>query len=153
MAYIVYGRLKCTGLNMNLELNKKYKIKISEDENFGGSFTIPLTTPDYPLELLKKYFKIYLNKNELLELIKNNLSITDDNIIEYEEYYHIKTICVKYKHDLIYLKLRDHSESGFHTTVDVEITSNNLARQKTFEIELFEDHINKFCDLLKLMHK
>lgn len=150
MAYRVYGRVISNGLSGNLRLNERYKIDIYEDT---GIFTVPTFKDTFLLNNLKTYFKIYINKNELLELIKNNLSITDDDIIEFTEYLNVNMICVKYKHDLIYLKLRDHSESGFYTTVEVEITSNNLARQKTFEIELFEDHINKFCDLLKLMHK
>lgn len=150
MAYRVYGRVISNGLSGNLRLNERYKIDIYEDT---GIFTVSTFKDTFLLNNLKTYFKIYINKNELLELIKNNLSITDDDIIEFTEYLNVNMICVKYKHDLIYLKLRDHSESGFYTTVEVEITSNNLARQKTFEIELFEDHINKFCDLLKLMHK
>lgn len=150
MAYRVYGRVISNGLSGNLRLNQRYKIDIHEDI---GVFTVPTFKDTFTLNNLKVYFKIYLNKNELLELIKSNLSITDDDINEFTEYLNVNVICVKYKHDLIYLKLRDHSESGFYTTVGIEITSNNLARQKTFEIELFEDDINKFCDLLKLMHK
>lgn len=150
MAYRVYGRVISNGLSGNLRLNERYKIDIYEET---GIFKVPSFKDTFSLNNLKVYFKIYLNKKELLELIKNNLSITDDDIIEFTEYLNVNVICVKYKHDLIYLKLQNLYDGIIKTTMGVEIKSNNLDRQKTFEIELFEDDINKFCDLLKLMHK
>lgn len=150
MAYRVYGRVISNGLSGNLRLNQRYKIDIHEDM---GVFTVPTFKDTFTLNNLKVYFKIYLNKNELLELIKSNLSITDDDIIEFTEHLNTNVICVKYKHDLIYLKLQNLYDGIIPTTMIVEITSNNLARQKTFEIELFEYDVNRFCDLLKLMHK
>lgn len=149
----IYGECICTSLGNNFKLGSLYGIIINEIRN---TFTIPESTSpqfEYMLDDLPKYFKKVLTKNEFVSLMKTNLGITDEDIVEFRSSeLDTDIICMKYKHDLMYIILQSEINNT-DITVDIEITSNNLARQKSFSIELFEEDINKFCNLLKLMHK
>lgn len=151
MYYVVHGKLICHGLSNSFVIGNNYTIKVFEEDNNFKVVEIPYSDY-YSLDKLNIYFKIYLSKEDLLAILQNKLSITDEDIVEYVEGGNLNIICIKYKHDLLYLKLHDNFENRY-TKMRVEITSNNLARQKTFDIALFKDDINKFCDLLKLMQK
>ena len=145
-----HGECISTSLGNQFHLGVLYSIMIDETK---GIFKVSngKYSEEYLLEDLTKYFKIILTQSEFIELMKTNLGIVDEEIIEFRNNGE-DTICMKYKHDLMYIKFLDKSNT-FTLAVNIEITSNNLARQKTFTIELFEDDINKFCNLLKLMHK
>ena len=161
---IKYMKCICNGFDTRLNFTTVYKIEIDENNGYALVYNVktankhPLTNLDkFKLELLPIYFKEFLSKEETISLIKENLGITDDDIIEYR--YNDKTdiTCVKYKHDLIYLKFTD--DNSYTNDYDIKIKmvvkihSNNLARQSEFIIALFEDDINKFCNLIKFMHK
>ena len=146
----VYGNAICNGLNGSLNIGYDYEIEIYSDH-----FEVPKSDYNlyqYPLNTLSVYFKLYLSKKEFISLMKENLSITDEDIVEYIEYDSTDVICFKYKHDFIYCYLSDTFSKNI-TKVRVKIMSNNLDRQGEFEIKLFRENIDKFCDLLKLMQK
>lgn len=109
------------------------------------------TIVPHNLSKLDIYFKLYQNINELKLLLKDNLQITDDDILEYKESGETM-LCVRYKHDFIYFDFVEY-EYGYPTDIEVKITSNNLARQKTMEIELFKDDIIEACKLIKFLQK
>lgn len=129
-----------------------YELKINEEkESFevvphNNELNIP-----HKLSKLDIYFKLYKNIDQIKTLLKDNLQITDDDILEYKESGETM-LCVRYKHDFIYFEFVNY-EYGYPTDAEIEITSNNLARQKTIEVELFEDDIVEVCNLIKFLQK
>lgn len=148
-----YGKCICKGLSSDLLLDKSYEIIINENKNI---FKCTINHIEHSLDLLTTYFKLFMTKEKLLELLKNNLSVTDEDIVEYTED-NKDMICIKYNNDFLYMYIErygtTYDNAAYEFTLIVDIASDYLSHKKSFEIDLFEEDINKFCDLLKLMHK
>lgn len=145
---------KCIYSTYNFVLDRITELDINEEEE---TFKIVPNRSDesgindYPLSKLDIYFKLYKNRDDIKNILKDNLGITDDDILEYKENGD-PVLCIRYKHDFIYFEFVDY-EYEYPIYSEVKITSNNLARQKTLEIELFKDDIIELCKLIKFLQK